>query len=50
MKADDYEDEIEITDCQVCGTLLPENLVCPQCGTSHKELLNASNPRIHEPI
>lgn len=43
-----YDDEIEITDCMVCGILLPENMICPQCGTSHKEILpNASNSGIH---
>lgn len=36
---DHYEDEIEITDCAVCGTLLPEDLTCPQCGTNHEKIL-----------
>lgn len=48
---DHYEDEIELTDCAVCGTLLPENLNCPQCGTNHQQLKeiieNASDSGVH---
>ena len=44
-----YDDEIEITDCQICGCLLPESLICGQCEADHtvlKELLNEQQQTI----
>lgn len=34
-----FEDAVkeQFTDCMRCNTLLPENLVCQQCGLAHGE-------------